>query len=95
METYADYLGAGSEDHEFLSRCIEEAQELVDAYVGLALVPVSIYDRAMLETVAALYQRKQDSNGIRGFNGDGQPIFVARDPMNSVYPMLRKYVLPF
>lgn len=87
---------------EFLVSCSLEALGLVNKFTRQALVPLDeiddyerVVDRAVIETTAALYQKKQDSNGIRGFNGDGNPIFVAKDPMNSVYPMLRRWVLPF
>lgn len=90
-----EYVNATDDQDTYVEWAFDEAVTLVTSFIGTAPVPSAIVGRAILETGSALYNRRQDSNGIRGYNGDGTPIFVAKDPMNAVYPMLRRWVLPF
>lgn len=89
------YVNANDEDDSLVQWAFDEAVVLVTSFVGTAPVPSTIMGRAILETGAALFHRRQNQSGIAGYRGDGSPIFSAKDPMNSVYPMLRRWVLPF
>lgn len=95
VEVVKAYVNAPETDNDYIATCLNEALGLVGKFVGNALVPEAILDRAVLETAAALYHRKNTQNGLVGYTGEGQPIYSAKDPMNTVYPLLRKYVLPF
>lgn len=109
IQEIATYVGAVQTDgvtpditDEFLVSCSREALGLVNKHVKHALVPLDetehfeqMCDRAVKELTATLYQRKSNQNGIAAINGDGSAIFVAKDPMHSIYPLLRKWVLPF
>lgn len=95
LGTLQGYVNSYDEDVEYLTSCLGEARGLVSDFIGTAVVPEPVLDRAVLETAAALFGRKGGQGGLAGFNGDGTPVFHAKDPLNSVYPMLRRYVMPF
>lgn len=91
-EELKKYVAASDKDDLFVEACWEEAVELVSAFVGTATVPSYTYTRAVKETGAALFHRRNSQNGIAGFNAQSVPVFTAKDPMNAVYPMLRPFV---
>lgn len=88
------YVNASSTaDLAFVATVLSEALELVAAFVGDAVVPEAVRDRAVLEVGSELYHRRQAPNGIVQAAGlDVAPIRVARDPMVAAYPLLRPYV---
>ena len=92
----AQYLEARDDQLSLVEQCWSEAVELVSAFVGTATVPQVMVDRATLETATELFNRRKATNGVVGFGSqDGVPVFVARDPMQRSYPLLRRWVLPF
>lgn len=90
----AAYTGANLSDDTFLETCLAEATMLVGRFVGTAMVPTEVADRATLEVSSELFHRRQAPNGIAQFaTVDGvSPIRVARDPMVAAYPLLMPYV---
>jgi len=93
LKEYAGATGSIEVTDEYVAQCWEEAQALVDAYVGLATVPAAVLDRAYLEVGSELLHRKNAPNGIAQFNTfDGSAIRVARDPMVGAYPLLKRFV---
>lgn len=87
------YVNANSSDEAFVTTCLAEATALVQAYVGTAVVPPVVLDRAVLEVGSELFHRRQAPSGVAQFAAlDGAPIRVARDPMVGAYPLLARYV---
>lgn len=92
-EALLDYVGEGSVDHGFVQDCWEQAVALVDRFIGSASVPQPVLNGAYIQTGSELYARRNAPSGITGFSdGSDNPIRLARDPMTSVYPILRRFV---
>ena len=91
-EYLKEWVKATDADDLFVQACWAEAEALVSDFVGTASVPAEVYTRAIEETGANLFQRRRNQNGIAGFDGQSTPVFVAKDPMNTVYPLLARYV---
>lgn len=88
----ATYVGA-SEDNPFIQACLDQATALVAGYVGTAVIPEAIQDRAVVEVGSELYHRQKAPNGVAQFSSfDGAPVRVARDPMVGAYPILRPFI---
>ena len=94
----------GSDEYEYDSlfeECFEEAQALVSKYVGAAVVPEVILDRAYLEVGADLFNRRSAPNGIQNqqyatVDGVGfAPMRISRDPLAAAYKILGRWVLPW
>jgi hypothetical protein len=96
LGTLAGYIGfkvVEGNNYDFESGCIQTATALVNNYVGTATVPAVIKDQAILLAASELYHRRSAPNGIAQFaTMDGQPVRVAKDPMNAVYPLLLPFV---
>ena len=87
------YVNGSVDDLEFIQSCEYQAQDLVDGYVGSAIVPLTILERAYLEVGSELFHRRSAPNGVAQFTTlDGSAIRIARDPMVGAYPLLRRYV---
>lgn len=85
------YVNGSASDTTFAEGCLAEAVELVSLYVGDAVVPESIRDRAVKEVGSELFHRRQAPNGIAQFaTPDAAPLRVARDPMVGAYPILNR-----
>lgn len=93
------YVGASDADSALLSTCLETSNALIDNFVGspdnpIYLEAAPIVNLAILQVAAELFQRRAAPNGITQFATiDGSAgMRVARDPMQSVYPLLRPWV---
>ena len=94
-ENLKSYVGAPDSDDEFTEQCWDEANYLVNNFADADDVPEDIMNRAYLECGSELYHRRSAPNGIAQFSSfDGSPMRIAKDPMNPVYPLLRRYVSP-
>lgn len=91
-DALAEYVGTDS--HDFVRQCWDEAEAMVSAYVGDHDVPEVSLNRAILEVGSELFHRKQAPNGVANFmTFDGSaPIRVARDPMIGAYPILKRHI---
>lgn len=72
-------------DGDFVESCAAEALALVTQLLAGATTPppAEIRDRAVVETGAALFTRRQAPNGITQYaDPTGTPVRLARDPMN-------------
>lgn len=80
----------------FVADCQAEAAQLVtDLIAGVTGVPPIIIKRAILETGAELYHRRQARLGIAQFGSDDlAPIRVARDPKLTARAILGDYLGP-
>jgi len=96
-----EYVGVTSTSKDaLLTDCLEDATALLNKYMGSAVVPTNIVDRCTLMVAYDLYERRNAPNGIVNtqFQGaDGQPATarIARDPLQGVYPILSRWVLPW
>lgn len=81
--------------NEYITACTEEALALVTKYIGPAQgVPKSIADRAVIETAAELFWRRNAQNGIAQF-GDGESLSLMRigsDPLRPARNLLREWL---
>lgn len=93
-EGLKDYVGATTPDDDFVSACWDEAQALVNAYIGSAVVDADVLNRAYLECGSELYHRRSAPNGVAQFAtlDGGSAIRVARDPLVGVYPLVARYM---
>lgn len=89
------YLGTSESDREFVGECLQQATTLINTYIGSAVVPEDIMNNALTQVSSELFHRRNAPSGIAQFSSlDGvSPIRVAKDPMTSVYPILRRYVV--
>lgn len=74
-----------------LSAFLATAEELIDAYLNDIEVPDSVRANATLQLVQELYIRKRSPGGITNFAGVDAPVRLSRDPMASIYPLLRSW----
>lgn len=88
------YVGSPDSDDVFVQGCFDEAMIMVDEYVAAAQVPNTVLDRCYLELGSELYHRRNAPSGISQFGTVDGAVFISRDPMKSVYPMLARYVMP-
>ena len=93
-EDLKTYVGSKSDSDAYVTACFEEATELVDAFIGSATVPQIIRNRCVLEVGARLFSRRDAKDGLAQYASlEGAPVFVARDPMVGVYPILNRYMV--
>lgn len=87
------YIGT-EETGDFITGCLNSGTALVEKYIGaVTTVPSQIKDQGVLIVSSELFHRRSAPNGIAQFASmDGQPVRVAKDPMNSVYALLLPYV---
>lgn len=72
-------------DDAFVTSCAAEALALVTQLLAATVgtPPAAVVDRAIVETGAALFTRRQAPNGITQYaDPTGTPVRLARDPMN-------------
>lgn len=85
----------GDTDEAFLQDCVDQATVLVEGYLGSKLGKVHgpVLDLAIIQTGSELHARKNAPSGVAQFaTGSENPVRLARDPMTSTYPLLRRYV---
>lgn len=87
-----------SEGGEYVTQCLEEAHQLVTDYVGKGVtVPDSVLERAVIETAANLFWRREAQHGIATFGGgesDVQTVHISTDPLRIARPLLARYMPP-
>lgn len=85
-------LKAQDADDLTVQHCWNVAKDAIDRFVKTGTVPASVYTEAVLRAGQSVYQATKATNGIAGYDGQSTPVFVAKDPMTTVYPLLRPYV---
>lgn len=80
----------------YVASCLAEATQLVTDLVGhVSGVPGVVINRAILETGAELYHRRQARLGVAQLGADElAPIRVARDPKLTARAILGDYLGP-
>jgi hypothetical protein len=92
LEDFQAYLGT-TETGDFITSALSAGHALVDAYQGEVEVPTQLHTQAVMICASEIYHRRSAPNGVAQFAAfDGQPVRVAKDPMNAVYPLLMRYV---
>lgn len=104
-KTYEDlkeFIGSEDLDQDaIIEDCFNEAVVLVAKYVGTAIVPELIQDKAVLMVGADLWQRRSAPNGLvsqQFATADGIGVSALRlpsDPLGVVIGLLRPWVMPF
>lgn len=87
---------ATDQDDAYISQCLAEAEELVDAFTAGEDIPVISKNKAKLLTLSALYHQRNAPNGIQqfaDFGGAVNVVRVARDPMIAAYPILARFMV--
>jgi hypothetical protein len=94
VEQLQDYVGT-KEEGSYIEGCLSSATLLVNNYIKTAAVPANIKDQAILTAASELFHRRSAPNGVAQFASlDGNPVRIAKDPMNAVYPLLLPFVRP-
>lgn len=77
----------------YITTCTKEALALVEQYVGETFVPAIILTRAVVETAADLFWRRNAQNGIAQFdNGEGLELMrIGADPMHAARILLKPW----
>ena len=107
--TAADLLtqvNAGVADTALAKRCVSRAVDYVTQYQvdsdpdDLISVPTGIVDEAVLSCAEDIFVRSKSQNGVvltnfdSGEDGSGVVVRIGRDPLASVYPILRRWYNP-
>lgn len=96
VEAVIEYVGGNeNDDMERAQRVLDTASELVNDFIGNAVVPDSVLDQAVLDTSAAVWHRQGSVSGAVNLGYDDQVAFVPNDVLRKSIPLLRRYVLPF
>ena len=94
VEQFQNYVGT-KEDGTFVEQVLTSSRLIVSNYIGQTSVPSTIVDQAVMTVASELFHRRSAPNGIAQFaTMDGSPVRVAKDPMNSVYPLLMPFLKP-
>lgn len=91
---------------QLAERCVTEADLYVTQYQAdsdpdsLITVPPAILDAAVLACARDVFARAKSQNGVMftnydsGEQGEGVVVRIARDPLTSVYSILRRWYNP-
>lgn len=94
VEQLQAYVGT-KETGAYIEGCLSSATLLVNNYIKTAAVPEDIRNQAVLTAASELFHRRSAPNGVAQFASlDGNPVRIAKDPMNAVYPLLMPFVRP-
>lgn len=103
LEQFKSFCGVKDQNADSkvpaLTAALETSIDLLDAVLSNAYreIPESVRDRLVLEVGQEFYKR-QDSPTGNSQTVDfstGQPVAGPRDPLARVWPIVRRYVLPF
>ena len=87
--------GASTIEPTDIADMVDDAVQMLQAYVGSSEIPDRIATRAVLEVARELNTRALNPGGIFSSSAvAGPPVRLARDPLRAVYPMLAPYVRP-
>lgn len=92
VSDFQNYVGT-KEDGAFVDSCLNSANLLVSQYIGKAPVPATVRDQATLIVASEMFHRRSAPNGVAQFASmDGNPVRIAKDPMNAAYPILMPFI---
>lgn len=90
---FQQYLGT-TETGDFIESALSAGNALVGRLIGeVDTVPNEVHNQAILIAASEIYHRRSAPNGVAQFAAfDGQPVRVAKDPLNAVYPLLLPFI---
>ncbi len=90
---FQQYLGT-TEEGDFIESALSAGNALVGRLIGeVDTVPNEVHNQAILIAASEIYHRRSAPNGVAQFAAfDGQPVRVAKDPLNAVYPLLLPFI---
>lgn len=98
VEEFAEYVGLEPTDPR-LSPSLTTAVDLLSDVLGWSSVaiPESVRGQITLEVAHEIYKRADSTSGGSASvdYGTGQAVLGPRDPLTRVWPMIRRYVMPF
>ncbi|WP_146777794.1 hypothetical protein [Rhodococcus wratislaviensis] len=94
MEQLVEAWNTGFEHETEVKAALDAAVILVDDYIGDVVVPDAILDLCYTRVASSLFEQSAVATNT-GYEQEGAPTPVNRNPMNSVYHILRGYVLPW
>ena len=82
---------------EAIQRLLDTAVVLVDSYVGASVVPAELLDLCYLRVAEQLFEQSslKSGSGSNFYETAEAPAAVNRNPMSSVYHLLRGWVIPW
>ena len=94
MEAVGD---TNAEHQQELTDILLAAETLLNAYVGPTEVPEVIIDLCIMKVAVHLFeQSNSNANNTAAFYETNEaPSFISRDPLNSVYKILNRWVSPW
>lgn len=99
IKAYLNIPATSDKDDAFIGDCLVLATALVDDFVGEVVVPAEVLDHCYTIVAADVFNRRKAPNGIvnqQVIDASGvsaAPMRIARDPLNGVYGILRRWVL--
>ena len=94
MEAVGD---TNAEHQQELTDILLAADTLLNAYIGNSLVPEVVRDLCTMKVAVHLFeQSNSNANNTAAFYETNEaPSFISRDPLNSVYKILNRWVSPW
>lgn len=90
------YVGASSNDDDYVQDCWDTAKDLVTSYIKSTKIPAGVLKRCYIEVGSELFQRRSAPTGVAQYaTVNGVPLNTARDPLVGVYPLLNRYMVRF
>lgn len=82
-----------STNDDYVRECTEQGIALVDKHIGAVKVPPAMYERAVIETAADLFWRRNAQSGIAQFqSGEGLELMrIGADPLHAARIILRPW----
>lgn len=94
VEQLIQTWNAGFQHEADVKSALDAAVILVDQYVGTTVVPDEILSLCYSRVAQTLFEQSNVANNT-GYEQEGAPTPINRNPMNAVYPILQRYVLPW
>lgn len=97
VEFLISLVGADPASHDEVQDCLDEAEDLVNHYIGSSVVPDTVYNLAVKRVFVALWtQDHMRTAANESFYETEQAVApINRDPMTGAYIILKKWVLPW
>ena len=93
LQEFKDYVGT-KDVSDFPQSCLTAGHALVSNYVGTStVVPMEIFDQAVLKVSSELFHARNAPNGISQFaDVNGAAVRIGYDPLAPAYKLLRPFL---
>ena len=90
-------INVAPEDYDLIEELLEQANLLIEDYIGDNVIPEPIVDLATIKVVNELWAQYATSfRQVQDyFSTEQSPVITSRDPMVPALMILRKWVLPW